>query len=139
MDEDQARELAAAVISNWQAEVDRIDATRRDANLPTSDTDTEYIITQVTRISRTWCVFNNNRRYIETGEISHQPGEQVAEREGRAGRARRHGDRRVGIASDRDGLAVLGDVLAYREITAEKRRVALDEMAREAEELGLYD
>lgn len=33
----------------------------------------------------------------------------------------------------------LGDVLAYREITAEKRRVALDEMAREAEELGLYD
>lgn len=57
------------MISNWQAEVDRIDAVRRDANLPTSDT--EYIITQVTRISRTWCVFNDNRRYFETGEISH--------------------------------------------------------------------
>lgn len=33
----------------------------------------------------------------------------------------------------------LGDVLAHRETTAEKRRVALDEMTREAEELGLYD
>jgi hypothetical protein len=61
--------LAADVISNWQAEVDRVDAMKRDSNLPTSDT--EFVITHVTRISRTWCVFYNNRRYIETGEISH--------------------------------------------------------------------
>ncbi len=33
----------------------------------------------------------------------------------------------------------LGDVLAYREASAPKRRAALDEMTREAEELGLYD
>jgi excisionase family DNA binding protein len=33
----------------------------------------------------------------------------------------------------------LGDVLAYREASATKRRAALDEMTREAEELGLYD
>lgn len=33
----------------------------------------------------------------------------------------------------------LGDVLAYREASAAKRRVALDEMTRQAEELGLYD
>lgn len=33
----------------------------------------------------------------------------------------------------------LGDVLAYREASAAKRHAALDEMTREAEELGLYD
>lgn len=33
----------------------------------------------------------------------------------------------------------LGDVLAYREVTAAKSHAALDEMTREAEELGLYD
>lgn len=33
----------------------------------------------------------------------------------------------------------LGDVLAYREASANKRRTALDEMTREAEGLGLYD
>lgn len=33
----------------------------------------------------------------------------------------------------------LGDVLAYREATATKRRAALDEMSADAEELGLYD
>jgi len=33
----------------------------------------------------------------------------------------------------------LGDVLAYREATAAKRQAALDEMTRDAEELGLYD
>jgi excisionase family DNA binding protein len=33
----------------------------------------------------------------------------------------------------------LGDVLAYREATAAKRRTAIDEMTRDAEELGLYD
>lgn len=33
----------------------------------------------------------------------------------------------------------LGDVLAYREATAAKRRTALDDMTREAEDLGLYD
>ncbi|MEX2294616.1 MAG: helix-turn-helix domain-containing protein [Acidimicrobiales bacterium] len=33
----------------------------------------------------------------------------------------------------------LGDVLAHREASAKRRGEALDEMAREAEELGLYD
>ncbi len=33
----------------------------------------------------------------------------------------------------------LGDVLAHREASARHRTEALDEMAREAEELGLYD
>ncbi len=33
----------------------------------------------------------------------------------------------------------LGDVLAYREASATKRRAAIDDMTREAEELGLYD
>ena len=33
----------------------------------------------------------------------------------------------------------LGDVLAHREGSAKRRSDALDEMAREAEELGLYD
>ena len=33
----------------------------------------------------------------------------------------------------------LGDVLAYREATVAKRRTALDEMTRDAEELCLYD
>lgn len=33
----------------------------------------------------------------------------------------------------------LGDVLAYREASVTKRRAALDEMAREAEDLSLYD
>ncbi len=33
----------------------------------------------------------------------------------------------------------LRDVLAYRETSAAKRRAALDEMTREAEDLGLYD
>lgn len=33
----------------------------------------------------------------------------------------------------------LGDVLAHREASAKRRSDALDEMAREAEELGLYD
>ena len=33
----------------------------------------------------------------------------------------------------------LGDVLAYREASAQRRRAALDEMTRQAEELGLYD
>lgn len=33
----------------------------------------------------------------------------------------------------------LGDVLAFREASARRRRKALDDMAREAEELGLYD
>lgn len=33
----------------------------------------------------------------------------------------------------------LSEVLAYREASTKRRRRALDEMAREAEELGLYD
>lgn len=33
----------------------------------------------------------------------------------------------------------LGDVLAYREASATKRRAAIDDMTREAEELGHYD
>ena len=33
----------------------------------------------------------------------------------------------------------LGDLLAHREASAKRRSDALDEMAREAEELGLYD
>lgn len=33
----------------------------------------------------------------------------------------------------------LGDVLAYRELSTKRRRDALDEMTRQAEELGLYD
>lgn len=33
----------------------------------------------------------------------------------------------------------LGDVLAHREASATKRRAAIDDMTREAEELGLYD
>lgn len=33
----------------------------------------------------------------------------------------------------------LGDVLAYREASTAKRGAALNEMARKAEELGLYD
>jgi excisionase family DNA binding protein len=33
----------------------------------------------------------------------------------------------------------LGDVLAHRERSVTSRRTALDEMARDAEELGLYD
>lgn len=33
----------------------------------------------------------------------------------------------------------LGDVLAYREASAAKSHAALDEMTREAEDLGLYD
>lgn len=33
----------------------------------------------------------------------------------------------------------LGDVLAYRESSATRRRKGLDAMTREAEELGLYD
>lgn len=33
----------------------------------------------------------------------------------------------------------LGDVLAYRELAAQRRRAALDDMTRQAEELGLYD
>lgn len=33
----------------------------------------------------------------------------------------------------------LGDVLTHREASARRRTEALDEMAREAEELGLYD
>lgn len=33
----------------------------------------------------------------------------------------------------------LSDVLAYRDASAKRRSEALDEMAREAEELGLYD
>lgn len=33
----------------------------------------------------------------------------------------------------------LRDVLTYREESAQRRREALDQMAREAEELGLYD
>ncbi len=32
----------------------------------------------------------------------------------------------------------LGDVLAYRGATSQRRRAALDEMTRQAEELGLY-
>lgn len=32
----------------------------------------------------------------------------------------------------------LGDVLSYRETSAAQRRAALDEMSRDAEELGLY-
>ena len=72
MDDAQARVLAADVISHWQAEVDRVNAMKRDSKLPTSDT--EFVITQVTRISRTWCVFYNNRRFIETGEIGHALG-----------------------------------------------------------------
>lgn len=34
---------------------------------------------------------------------------------------------------------VLGDVVAYREAATRRRRDALDEMTRQAEELGLYD
>ena len=33
----------------------------------------------------------------------------------------------------------LGDVLAFRDQSTKRRRRALDEMARQAEELGLYD
>jgi len=33
----------------------------------------------------------------------------------------------------------LDDVFAYREASATKHRTALDQMTREAEELGLYD
>lgn len=33
----------------------------------------------------------------------------------------------------------LGDVLAYREASTTRRRDALDQMTRQAEELGLYD
>lgn len=33
----------------------------------------------------------------------------------------------------------LGDVLAYRELASKRRRAALDDMTRQAEELGLYD
>lgn len=33
----------------------------------------------------------------------------------------------------------LGDVLVHREASAAKRRTALDEMTKDAEELGLYD
>ena len=33
----------------------------------------------------------------------------------------------------------LGDVLAHREASANRRTAALDDMAREAEELALYD
>jgi excisionase family DNA binding protein len=33
----------------------------------------------------------------------------------------------------------LTDVLAYREASAKRRSEALDEMTRQAEELGLYD
>lgn len=34
---------------------------------------------------------------------------------------------------------VLGDVLAYRELSTERRRNALDKLVSQAEELGLYD
>ena len=33
----------------------------------------------------------------------------------------------------------LGDILSYREASASRRHTALNEMTREAEELGLYD
>lgn len=34
---------------------------------------------------------------------------------------------------------MVGNVLAHREATAARRKAALDDMAHEAEELGLYD
>ncbi len=88
VDEAQARALIAREIASMQAEVDRVDADKRRHGLPTSDV--EYVITDVLRISETWCVFFNNRRYIDTGDGHHAlagNGPFLVSADGRVGRA----------------------------------------------------
>lgn len=69
MEEGQARTLAAELLAEWQAEVDRIDDLRRRSTMDLPLSNAEFVITSVARISRTWCVHYNDRRYVDTGEI----------------------------------------------------------------------
>ena len=69
MDEAQARARAVDRLAEWQAEVDRIDGLKSRSGMDLPLSGVEYVVTSVERISRTWCVHYNNRRYVETGEI----------------------------------------------------------------------
>lgn len=68
MGEPEARAVASEIIAGWNAEAERIAAQKRAANRPVEEY--EVVITEVRRISRTWCVFYNSRRFVETGEPS---------------------------------------------------------------------
>ena len=69
MDEATARNIAAGELAAMQAEVDAVDEDKRRHQLPALGV--EYVITAAERISDTWCVFYNNRRFVETGGIAH--------------------------------------------------------------------
>lgn len=71
MDEGRARDLAAGLIAEWQADEDRIDDLKRRSGMDLPLSEMDWVITSTARISRTWCVFYNDRRYVETGDFHH--------------------------------------------------------------------
>jgi len=88
MDESIARDLAAAELASMQARVDTVDQDKTLHGLPPSGV--EFVITTIQRISDTWCVFYNNRAYLDTGNIGHAlagNGPILVSPQGRIGRA----------------------------------------------------
>jgi hypothetical protein len=69
MDELIARDLAAVELASMQASVDKVDQDKRLHGLPPSDV--EFVLTNIQRIGNTWCVFYNNRAYVNTGNFVH--------------------------------------------------------------------
>lgn len=64
MGESQARALATSRLAEWQEEYDRV------ARLHNRAPGTLLVITRAQRISRTWCIFYNDERYLDMGNVS---------------------------------------------------------------------